>query len=76
MFLEALPKNSISETCILFPDPWPKFKHELSQFNPLNLNIEIIKKKQSNSSQCRKISLSGSKKWDNKINNLHNLLDL
>ena len=28
LFLEKLPKNSISETCILFPDPWPKFKHE------------------------------------------------
>ena len=27
-FLKGLPKNSISETCILFPDPWPKFKHE------------------------------------------------
>ena len=26
--LKGLPKNSISETCILFPDPWPKFKHE------------------------------------------------
>ena len=28
LFLKELPKNSISETCILFPDPWPKFKHE------------------------------------------------
>ena len=28
LFLKGLPKNSISETCILFPDPWPKFKHE------------------------------------------------
>ena len=27
-FLKRLPKNSISEACILFPDPWPKFKHE------------------------------------------------
>ena len=27
-FLKGLPQNSISETCILFPDPWPKFKHE------------------------------------------------
>ena len=27
-FLKGLPNNSISETCILFPDPWPKFKHE------------------------------------------------
>ena len=27
-FLKGLPKNSISETCILFPDPWPKLKHE------------------------------------------------
>ena len=28
LFLKRLPKNAISETCILFPDPWPKFKHE------------------------------------------------
>ena len=28
LFLKRLPKNSISETCILFPDPWPKSKHE------------------------------------------------
>ena len=28
LFLKELPKNSISEACILFPDPWPKFKHK------------------------------------------------
>ena len=28
LFLKELPRNSISECCILFPDPWPKFKHE------------------------------------------------
>ena len=28
LFLKGLPKNSISETCVLFPGPWPKFKHE------------------------------------------------
>ena len=28
LFLKELPNNSISECCILFPDPWPKFKHE------------------------------------------------
>jgi len=28
LFLKGMPKNSVSETCILFPDPWPKFKHE------------------------------------------------
>ena len=55
---------------------WPKFKLELSQFDPLNLNIEIIKNNQSNLSEYRKISLSGSKKWDNKIKNLHNFLAL
>ena len=55
---------------------WPKFKLELSQFDPLNLNIEIIKNNQSNLSEYRKISLSGSKKWDNKINNLSNFLAL
>jgi len=42
----------------------------------LNLNIEIIKNNQSNLSEYRKISLSGSKKWDNKIKNLHNFSDL
>ena len=50
--------------------------HELSQFDPLNLNIEIIKNNQSNLSEYRKISLSGSKKWDNKIKNLSNFLAL
>ena len=55
---------------------WPKFKLELSQFHPLNLNIEIIKNNQSNLSEYRKISLSGSKKWDNKIKNLNNFLAL
>ena len=53
---------------------WPKFKLELSQFDPLNFNIEIIKNNQSNWSEYRKISLSGSKKWDNKIKNLSNFL--
>ena len=55
---------------------WPKFKLELSQFDPLNFNIEIIKNNQSNLSEYRKISLSGSKKWDNKIKNLGNFLAL
>ena len=55
---------------------WPKFKLELSQFDPLNLNIEIIKNNQSNLSEYRKISLFGSKKWDNKIKNLSNFLTL
>ncbi len=53
---------------------WPKFKIELSQFDPLNLGIEIIKSNQSNLSEYRKISLSGSKKWDNKIKNLSDFL--
>ena len=26
--MKELPRNSISECCILFPDPWPKFKHK------------------------------------------------
>jgi len=55
---------------------WPKFKLELSQFDPLNLNIEIIKNNQSNLSEYRKISLYGSKKWDNKIKNLSKFLTL
>ena len=54
---------------------WPKFKLELSKFNPLNLNIEFIKNNQSNLSEYRKISLFGSKIWDNKIKNLHNFSD-
>ena len=28
IIFKRIAKNSISETCILFPDPWPKFKHE------------------------------------------------
>ena len=55
---------------------WSKFKLELSQYDPLNINIEIIKNNQSSLSEFRKISLSGSKKWDNKIKNLGNLLAL
>ena len=55
---------------------WPKFKLELSEYQPLNINIEIIKNNQSSLSEFRKISLSGSKKWDNKIKNLHNFLAL
>ena len=55
---------------------WPKFKLELSQFDPLNLSIEIIKSNQSYSSEYRKIFLSGSKKWNNKIKNLSNFLTL
>ena len=49
---------------------WPKFKIELSQFDPLSLNIEVIKNYRINLSEYRKISLSGSKKWNNKIKNL------
>ena len=43
--LKGLPKNSISETCILFPDPWPKFKHEsrrLIQKEFLNKLSEVM----------------------------------
>ena len=55
---------------------WPKFKSELSEYHPLSINIEIIKNNQSNLSEYRKISLFGSKLWDNKIKNLHNFLTL
>ena len=55
---------------------WPKFKLELSQFSPLIVNIAILENNQSNLSEYRKISLSGSKKWDNKIKNLSNFLAL
>ena len=43
LFLEALPKNSISETCILFPDPWPKFKHEPRRIIQKEFLIELSK---------------------------------
>ena len=55
---------------------WPKFKLELSQFNPLNVEIAIINNNQSDLSEYRKISLSGSKNWNNKIKNLNNFLTL
>ena len=43
LFLKALPKNSISETCILFPDPWPKFKHESRRIIQREFLIELSK---------------------------------
>ena len=43
LFLEGLPKNSISETCILFPDPWPKFKHESRRIIQKEFLIELSK---------------------------------
>ena len=43
LFLKALPKNSISETCILFPDPWPKFKHEPRRIIQKEFLIELSK---------------------------------
>ena len=43
LFLKALPKNSISETCILFPDPWPKFKHESRRIIQKEFLIELSK---------------------------------
>ena len=55
---------------------WPKFVLELSQFNPLNVEIAIINNNQSDLSEYRKISLYGSKKWNNKIKNLNNFLAL
>ena len=53
---------------------WPKFELELNQFNPLSVDIAILENNHSNLSERRKISLTGSKKWDNKIKNLHNFL--
>ena len=50
---------------------WPKFKLELSQFDPLSVNISFLNDEKDNLSELRRISLSGSKKWDNKFTNLH-----
>ena len=33
---------------------WPKFKFELSEYHPLNINIEIIKNNQSSLSELEK----------------------
>ena len=55
---------------------WPKFELELNQFNPLSVDIAILENNHSNLSERRKISLTGSKKWDNKIKKLHNHLAL
>ena len=50
---------------------WPKFILELSQFDPLSVNISFLNDEKDNLSELRRISLSGSKKWDNKFTNLH-----
>ena len=47
-FLKDLPINSISKVCILFPDPWPKKKHEsrrIIQTEFLILLSKIMKEK-------------------------------
>jgi len=47
--LKGLPKNSISETCILFPDPWPKFKHESRRLIQKEFLIKLSEVMTSNS---------------------------
>ena len=45
-FLKKLPKNSISESCILFPDPWQKSRHSerrIIQKNFINTLSNIMK---------------------------------
>ena len=45
-FLKKLPKNSISESCILFPDPWQKSRHSerrIIQKNFINTLSDIMK---------------------------------
>ena len=45
-FLKKLPKNSISESCILFPDPWQKSKHSerrIIQKSFINTLSDIMK---------------------------------
>ena len=44
--LKKLPKNSISESCILFPDPWQKSRHSerrIIQRNFINTLSDIMK---------------------------------
>ena len=44
--LKKLPKNSISESCILFPDPWQKSRHSerrIIQKNFINTLSDIMK---------------------------------
>jgi tRNA (guanine-N7-)-methyltransferase len=46
-FLNKIPKNSISEACILFPDPWHKSKHSerrIIQKNFINTLSKVMKK--------------------------------
>ena len=46
-FLKKLPKNSISESCILFPDPWQKSRHSerrIVQQNFINTFSKVMKK--------------------------------
>ena len=46
-FLKKLPKNSISESCILFPDPWHKSRHSerrIVQQNFINTLSKVMKK--------------------------------
>ena len=49
LFLKELPKNSISETCVLFPDPWPKFKHTSRRIIQREFLIELSRVMVSNS---------------------------
>ena len=45
-FLKKLPKNSISESCILFPDPWQKSRHSerrIIQKSFINTLSDIMK---------------------------------
>ena len=47
---------------------WPTFTKEISQFDPLNISIEMVNSEDKNLSNFRKISLHGSQKWYSRFN--------
>ncbi len=42
-FIKTLPENSISEACILFPDPWHKSKHISRRLVQQDLIVDLSK---------------------------------
>ena len=53
---------------------WPKFTKEISQFDPLNISIEMINSEDKKLSKLRKISLHGSQKWYSRFNKTMTLI--
>ena len=52
---------------------WSKFEFELSQFHPLSIDISFVNDKRHDPCEFRKISISGSEKWINKIENFNKI---